>query len=125
LPIFVTPSTIRAMSFPNSDSTSSIEIEVSSTTSCTRPLATVTESSWRSARIFATSTQCETYGSPDSRFWPACARSLNWYARTRRSRSRRSGSASAETFHPGMAIVGAVAVIATLLRRSSRIVLGR
>jgi hypothetical protein len=76
LPIFVRPSTICATSSPNSCAMSATVIAVSSTTSWISPAATVTLSSCRSARIFATSTQCETYGSPEERVCPSWARSL-------------------------------------------------
>ena len=68
---------IAAISEPNSFSTWLTLNFVSSTTSWISPHATVMVSSWSSARIFATSTQWVTYGSPELRSWPRCASSLN------------------------------------------------
>ena len=68
---------MAAISLPNSRSTSASSTAVSSTTSWINPLATVVLSSCRSARIFATSMQWMTYGSPELRVCPRCASSLN------------------------------------------------
>jgi len=56
--MWLTPSTSSATSSPNSRRRSSSVFPVSSTTSCRRPAAMVTESSWSSVRVTATATLC-------------------------------------------------------------------
>ena len=69
---FVTPSTSKATSEPNSFSISDNFTSVSSTTSCNNALMTVVWSIFQSIKIFATSIQWLTKGKPDFRFCPWC-----------------------------------------------------
>ncbi len=68
----VTPSTSRAISSPNSSLMSFSVATVSSTVSCRRPVMIDAESSFMLARMPATSTGCEKYGSPDARSCEPC-----------------------------------------------------
>ncbi len=76
-PIFVTPSTTCATSGPNSSRIRSIEVSVSSTTSCSSPAAIVTTSSFMSASRSATSSGWTRYGSPECLTWPLCSNAEN------------------------------------------------
>ena len=86
----VSPSTMPAISLPNSLAMSSVRTSESSTTSCSSAAAMVVLSSSCSARMSATAMLWETKSSPDIRFWPRCADALKRSARSIRSRSRRS-----------------------------------
>ena len=68
----VTPSTSLAMSSPNSRVISSRVASVSSSVSCSRPVTIDEVSSRISARMPATSTGWEKYGSPEARSWLPC-----------------------------------------------------
>ena len=70
---FVTPSTRRPISSPNSRRTSSTVLLVSSGTSWSSAAATVAGSIPSSATSIATAAGCVMYGSPETRFWPSCA----------------------------------------------------
>ncbi len=71
-PSLVTPSTMPAMSLPNSSSISSMVASVSSTVSCRRPATTLASSSLSCARTPATASGWIKYGSPVFRTCPAC-----------------------------------------------------
>ena len=90
LEILVSPSTMPAISLPNSRAMSSVRTSESSTTSCSSAAAMVVLSSSCSARISATAMLWETKSSPDIRFWPRWADALKRSARSISSRSSRS-----------------------------------
>ena len=76
--ILVTPSIRAEILEPNRDSICSCVTDVSSTTSWSRPAATVVVSRRSWARMRATSTMCWRNGSPDLRIWPAWASWAKW-----------------------------------------------
>ena len=82
-----TPSTSSATGLPKVSEISSLVTEVSSVTSCSSAAIRVWPSRCQSARISATASGCEMYGSPDWRVWPACAASEKRYASARRATS--------------------------------------
>ena len=82
-----TPSTSSATGLPNVSVISSLVTEVSSVTSCSSAAINVWPSRCQSARISATASGCEMYGSPDWRTCPACAASEKRYASARRATS--------------------------------------
>ena len=84
---FVTPSTRWATSAPKRSSTSVRLYSVSSGTSWRRAAWTAIGSIPRSARMWADAIGWVTYGSPDARFWPACASTAMSNARLTASRS--------------------------------------
>ena len=69
---FVTPSTRSAISGENFSAMSFLVERVSSIVSCKSAVMIVESSSFCCARIIATSTGCEKYGSPERRNWPSC-----------------------------------------------------
>ncbi len=95
-PSLVTPSTTCAMSWPNTSRMRSMLVSVSSTTSCSSPAATATTSSFRSARMAATSRGCTRYGSPEWRTCPLCSKAEKTYAF--RSSSTSASGEPARTF---------------------------
>ena len=90
----MSPSTMPAISAPNSRAMSSARTSESSTTSCSSAAAMVVVSSSCSARIWATAMLWETKSSPDIRFWPRWADALKRRARSISSRSSRSACRS-------------------------------
>ena len=68
----VTPSTRRAIFSPNMPAISSRVASVSSIVSCSRPVTIDEASSFISARMPATSTGWEKYGSPEARSCVPC-----------------------------------------------------